>query len=120
MTKELQVTDLIEMSVSSVCFVMDYVEIHFDGPILRCLSDPILVTDAEEWTFPEAGSRDALCSLIGQRAQEVKLDDARAMEMRFESGVRLIVPLDLDATKGKGPEAMHFVPIVGGPIQVWY
>lgn len=31
---------LVGLEVSAVSFVRDYVELHFDGPVLRAVSDP--------------------------------------------------------------------------------
>ena len=56
---------LVGEEFNAVAFVMDYVEFDFNGPILRALSPPRLEHEGGIFTFPEPGSRDALCSLIG-------------------------------------------------------
>lgn len=117
MPNELQLQDVIGQPVSSVCFVQDYVELSFDGPILRCLVGPTLKGNKLDMTFPENGSRDAICSLIGQVVQRLTLDDGVKLEVEFSSGLILTVPLDPKSRNG--PESMHFVPRIGGPIQVW-
>jgi hypothetical protein len=117
MQKEIQLQDLMGEPVSAVCFVQDYVELHFDGPILRCLIGPVLNSAEFNGKFPENGSRDALCSLIGQSVQTLSLDDYEKLEVVFASGATLVVPLD--SANRTIPEALHFVPRVGGPIQVW-
>lgn len=117
MPNALQLQDLVGKPLSSICFVQDYVELHFDGSILRCLVGPILKLDRLDVIFPENGSRDALCSLIGQAIQRLSLDDDVNLEVEFSSGHTLIVPLD--PKHRNVPESMHFVPRIGGPIQVW-
>lgn len=117
MQKYCGVRGLVGEPVSAICFVHDYVELHFDGSILRCLVGPVLETAEFRIRFPDAGSRDGLCSLIGQSVQTISLDDHEEMEVGFSSGAKLIVPLDL--AHRTTPEAMHFVPRSGGPIQVW-
>lgn len=57
--------DLVDHELSAVCFVRDFVEFQFDGPILRALSDPVIHIGARSWHFPLPGTRDALCSVIG-------------------------------------------------------
>ena len=94
MQKEIQLQDLMGEPVSAVCFVQDYVELHFDGPILRCLIGPVLKSSEFNGKFPEIGARDALCSLIGQSVQALSLDDYEKLEVKFASGATLVVPLD--------------------------
>ena len=53
--------------LSAVSFVMDYVELHFNGSYLRCLVPPVVEQGGRVARFPEPGSRDALCALIGPR-----------------------------------------------------
>ena len=35
-----RIGDLVGEELSEVAFVRDYVEFHFDGPVLRALADP--------------------------------------------------------------------------------
>ena len=102
--------------LNAVCFVMDYVEFHFNGPILRALSDPKVKLSDASWRFPEAGSREALCGLIGLTVEEVFVIAGREMELRFAADKSLFIPLQ---PKVGSPEAAHFVPNLSGPIQVW-
>ena len=111
------ISDLIGEEVSSVCFVRDYIEIHFDGPILRILSHPFTLQNDIKYCFPGPGSRDAICRLIGTTVVDVILDDNKSLNIITSDGSELSISLDLK--QGHGPEAMHFVPIINGPIQVW-
>ena len=109
--------DLPGTAVSAVCFVMDYVEIHFHGPVLRCLAHPLLEQDGRQVRFPLPGSRDTLCSLIGTEVRAVRIQDDLSIEIDFVPDRRLIVPLT-PAHRHAG-EAAHFVPDADQPIQVW-
>jgi hypothetical protein len=111
------ILDLVGKQVSAICFVRDYVDVQFDGPILRCFSGPIIRLEEREWVFPQTGSRDALCTLIGQDVESMELDDDVRLSLRFSTNRELIVPLD--QASRTGPEAMQFVPIIGGPSQIW-
>lgn len=108
---------IIGQIVSAVCFVQDYVEIHFDGPILRCLRSPLVESKGFAGTFPQKGSRDALCSLIGEKLLSLQVNDRVRLVAGFTSGARLVVALGPD--REASLEALHFVPRTGGPIQVW-
>ena len=108
---------LVGEEINAVSFVMDYVEFHFNGPILRSLTPPILLTKKGRIQFPEAGSRDALCSLIGDTVEAAIIKSEKTIELRLKSGRILSVPLDMGSRKG--PEAAHFVPGINQPLTVW-
>jgi hypothetical protein len=48
---------LVGRDVSAVCFVRDYVELHFDGPVLRAIADPFGVYGCRGWRFPDGRRR---------------------------------------------------------------
>lgn len=51
--------------LDTVAFVMNYVEFRIGGNVLRALSPPSLaLPTGQRVTFPQAGSRDALCEMI--------------------------------------------------------
>ena len=102
--------------LSAVSFVQDYVEFHFDGPVIRSLAAPIVKDETGAIRFPNPGSRDKLCSLIGQTVSSFELLDGVELRLRLGTG-ELIVPLD--ARRTVGPEAMHFQNSVTAPVQVW-
>lgn len=106
---------LVGEELSSVCFVRDYVEFHFDGPIIRALSLPKVNVGGKYFPPDMLGWRDALCSLIGRKVVAALSDD----------GVFLLT-LDGEASAemsltptGNAAEALHFVPTGQGPMQVW-
>jgi hypothetical protein len=51
--------DLVGCEVSGVSFVRDYVEVLFDGPVLRSLASPMVREGERVTRFPEEGSRRA-------------------------------------------------------------
>ena len=112
-----EVQGLVGEEISAVAFVCDYVEFHFSGPILRSLSHPTIAGKGTEHRFPESGSRDALCGVIGSTVRAVKLEEHRALELTTNNDCRITIPLDIENLPGG--EAMHFVPELNGPIQVW-
>jgi hypothetical protein len=85
--------DLIGREISAVAFVRDYVEFHFDGPILRSRADPQVAVGEAVYCFPKPGSRDALCLVIGATVQSLNLDDSRHLEFTTSNGCRVRLPL---------------------------
>lgn len=106
--------DLIGAEISSVCFVRDYVELHFDGPILRSLASPVIVADAGRFEFPTAGSRDALCALIGLTVEGAD-DEPESLSLRLSDGSRFVIPKWSDDA---GAEVAHFVPHTDGKLDL--
>lgn len=113
--------DLAGEELGGVHFVRNYVEFYFDGPIVRSLSDPILYIDGRaQPRFPEPGSRDALCCLIGRELQSVRVNGEESISLCFSGDAKVIIPLSEAA--GKDPalvEAAHFVPGTNQGISVW-
>jgi hypothetical protein len=117
MKKVSVIDDLVGVEISAIAFVRDYVEIHFDGPILRCLSNPSLVLDGVAYAFPSQGSRDALCTVIGDTVANISLNPRGRFELTTSRGRKIVVPLDVHSRRGD--EAMHFVPAQNAPMDVW-
>ncbi len=103
--------------LSGVAFVHDYVEFHFDGKIVRALTMPTVTRGNARLTFPEAGSRDAFCSLIGLIVEEVMIKADIEIVIVFSGGAIVRIPLAVE--ERSGPEAAHFVPGLNQPIAVW-
>jgi hypothetical protein len=108
---------LVGEEVSAVAFVADYVEFHFNGPILRAIEGPMIRHGGRALRFPEPGSRDMLCAIILFTVESIHLDEKHGCELKISDGTEIVIPLDMDAREG--PEAMHYVPQRNGPIQVW-
>jgi hypothetical protein len=100
------INDLVSEQLNEVSFVMDYVEFHFNGPVLRALSSPIVETPAGRFEFPHVGSRDALCSLIERDVLAVRVDVNRCIELDLTGNAKLTIPLD--RASRKNPEAANF------------
>lgn len=117
--KNIQVPDdLIDEELASVCFVRDYVEFNFDGPILRAMV-PVRARGPNasfEITQGELGWRDRLCTFIGMVVTDVIVEDERSITVSFASGGQIQLPLDV---AGPGGESAHFQPKRNDHIQVW-
>jgi hypothetical protein len=106
--------DLVGCEVSGVSFVRDFVEVLFDGPVLRSLASPMVREGDRVARFPEAGSRDALCRLVG-RTVELAEDRSDALVLVVEGPIELTIPKHDPAA---GCEAAHFVPMRNGRREV--
>ena len=100
--------DLVGEELNAVCFVMDYVELHFNGPILRALTKVSVVRGEQRSVVPGPGGRDALCEVIGSTVTDVDVRDDIAITLTLNSGHVVGIPLDVGSRNG--PEAAHFVP----------
>jgi len=116
MTDNAPFDKLIGEQLSAVSFVQDYVELHFGGPVIRALANPIITDDAGTVAFPDPGSRDRICRIITQIVREVDLTEDLELRIRFTEA-QIVVPLN--GARSPGPEAMHFQDSVTAPVQVW-
>lgn len=107
MTDEQSIQNFVGEQLSAVSFVQDYVELHFDGPLIRCLVRPVVeFVDGVKKQFGSDGYRDDLCGYIGTFLDRAELDVERELRLTFTSGNSLVVPLD-DAGREGQPEALH-------------
>lgn len=106
---------LVGEELSSVCFVRDYVEFHFDGPIVRALSLPKVTVGGKCFLPDTPGWRDALCALIGRKVVAAS-PDGGVFLLSLEGDASAEVSL---TPTGNAVEALHFVPTGQGPMQIW-
>lgn len=92
---DLALNDLVGRAMTSVTFVMDYLQIAFDGARLTILTNPDLLRDAEELGWVSSSFADALRHQIGKVLRRVDVSDLRA-RLTFENGVALSIPLEED------------------------
>ncbi|MEU6213427.1 hypothetical protein ABZ891_26435 [Streptomyces sp. NPDC047023] len=114
---------LMGLEVSAVSFVRDFVELHFDGPILRALSDPSGVYGGTAWQFPVPGSLDLMRCYIGETVDGCEEDPERLLALHFGEH-RFVIPLDDGSSLG--PESAHVIgvdedgrPSVRGGMWIW-
>lgn len=83
--------DLTGRRVSSVRFSIRAMEIDFGGVVLEVSGNPIVTAGAKRFRYPESGSRDALCALIGTRVERMRFTPGDRTEIRFETGWELAI-----------------------------
>ena len=112
------IESLVGEELNTVAFVMDYVEFHFNGPVLRAFTAPRVSPGTDLPTFPEPGSRDVLCTLIGASVQAVEVRDEEHIRLDFADGRSLTIPLDFASRVG--PEAATFQgELIHSALDVW-
>jgi hypothetical protein len=74
----------------SVSFRAQSIELDFGGIRLALSGNPVAVCRGTRSRFPDPGSRDALCSLIGDRVELVRIPASDRIEIRFNSGCELV------------------------------
>lgn len=99
---------LVGREVSAVCFVRDYVELHFDGPIFRALTAPFGMYGCTGWRLPGVSATGGLLRYIGLTVDDFVLLPRRYAQLGFGEH-SFAVPLDEDARTG--PEALHIVGV---------
>lgn len=105
-----ELSSLLGEELSAISFVRDYVELHFDGPVLRALSDPIVDIHGVSVQFPHERSRDMLCLLIGREVSAAR-ETSEALEVEFDDDAAVRVPL---TGYSASAEAAHFIPVRDG------
>ncbi|RPE47045.1 hypothetical protein EDD90_10466 [Streptomyces sp. Ag109_O5-1] len=99
---------LVGLEVSAVSFVRDFVELHFNGPVLRALSDPLGIHEGREWHFPAPGSLDLMRCYIGKTVDGCEEDPERILALHFGEH-RFVIPLDEGSSLG--PESAHLIGV---------
>lgn len=110
------VEDVRGRPLDAVCFVADYVELHFSGAVLRFLLHPVRISaDSERIAFPGPGSCDLLRSLVGRTATQVIMAD-ESMSVHLEGPAT--VTGRIDESDPREPESVQFVPWENGRLNV--
>ncbi len=96
-------TDLQDAPLASVEFVQDFLQLHFDGPLLTLYAWPTVAdVDGISVAYGEPGYRDALCSVIGETVSTPELDEGRSLTIEFENGTVFALSLreeDIDVAE---------------------
>ena len=108
---------LVGEPLNGVSFVMDYVELHFNGSYLRCLAPPTVASNGVALAFPGPGPRDALCALIGADVRAIRAADGGELCVEFGGGA--VVTASLAHEGRSAPEVLHFHNQGTGETQFW-
>lgn len=87
--------EIVGASCVTVIFVRDYVQMKFETGAILTFVGSIEITDASgSHAFPQPGSRDALCSLIGATVESADFWGEYWVQVRFAGGTTITVVTD--------------------------
>ena len=89
--------------LTAVEFVVDYLRLRFDGPMLTLYAWPHVLLSDFSIAYGEPEYRNALCAQIGEMVAKVSLEELDALTVEFESGT--VIALSLREEDLSGPEA---------------
>ena len=84
--------------VTSVRFTTSGVELDFGGVAMTVTGTATISTPGGRYTYPEGGSRDALCSLLDTRVVRVRAAAGERIEILNDNGDTLFIPRNNAAT----------------------
>lgn len=85
---------LIGREISGISFMSRHVELHVGTSVVRGFGAPSISVGEANYRFPSAGSRDALCWMIGAKVTEVAGVEGRHAELVTSNGCRISLPLE--------------------------
>ncbi len=104
--------EIVNELLSSVEFVMDYVQLRFCGATLSALATPVIQEGHAVYRANDSGYRDALCRRIGGVVHQVELHEGQELAVHFidDSPIRV----SLRAEDRAGPESAIFSSAASG------
>jgi hypothetical protein len=84
--------------VTSVRFTTSGVELDFGGVSMMVVGTAAISTPGGRYTYPDTGSRDALCALLDTRVIRVRAVAGDRIEILNDNGDTLVIPRSNSAT----------------------
>jgi hypothetical protein len=84
--------DVVGHRLTSVRFRAQTVEFDFAGVVVESRGHPIALSGSQRFRYPEEGSRDALCRLIGATVDEMRVSESDDIELTLDDGAGLVLP----------------------------
>jgi hypothetical protein len=94
--------------LSSVVFVMDYLQLDFDGNRFTMNIWPSVIVLNIEYKFGMPDYRNKICSVIGQVVSEVIFKDKEFIAINFQNGDSIKLSLDPNNPELLTPEIATF------------
>jgi len=101
--------------LSAVSFIRDYIELHFDGPVLRLIGDVLVKNHGQKMGSNDLGFKDMICRNIGRKVSSINInDEMNSIEIKFHGD-------DVVEVKGTIPglEYAHFISSAEGDMWIW-
>src|SRR5258708_4920869 len=84
---------LIGKSVSSICFLPDYIQVVFEELILTCYTNPVVFISEERTDYRMPEFKDKLCMLIGKSVQSAAEKFRDGLAIYFDDGDSITISL---------------------------
>jgi hypothetical protein len=85
------IPDLTGRKLVSIRFFSDVIEFDFGGFLVISRDNALVITRLQRLRYPDPGSHEALCSLIGAVADTTRTAPGERLEIRFSADRHLIV-----------------------------
>lgn len=85
---------LINEQLSSVEFVQDYLQLHFEDKTLTCYVWPCVMRNGDEYRINHTDYKNQLCSFIAEKVTNVTIIEKISLTITFRSGSQIILSLD--------------------------
>jgi hypothetical protein len=77
--------------LTAVKFRTQTVEFDFSGVVIESEGQPVVSSASARYVYPEDGSRDALCRLIGATVRRMRIAETRDVVLTLDDGSELIL-----------------------------
>jgi hypothetical protein len=77
--------------LSAVRFLAETIELDFSGVVIETEGQPVVSTGSVRYRYPEDGSRDALCRLIGTTVRRMRVAESDELQLTFDDGSELVL-----------------------------
>jgi hypothetical protein len=105
---------IIGEQLSSVTFIQDYLQLHFDGNILTFYSWPQVNLGTISCKFRDIGYRNALCEIISIKVTNVVIVENTSLKIFFEDNNNISLSLVRDQSNIGLAEFLYFVDVDRG------
>jgi Family of unknown function (DUF6188) len=77
--------------LAAVRFLAETIELDFSGVVIETEGQPVVSTGSARYRYPEDGSRDALCRLIGTTVRRMRVAQSNELQLTFDDGSELVL-----------------------------
>jgi hypothetical protein len=116
---EEQLTAIIGEQLSSVEFVQDYVQFHFDGPHVIAFVWPVVEIEGKTFRLGEAEYRNVLCERIAQKVTSAFARHGDAIIIEFADGASVRISLKPSDRQGLEAALYRAGSKSSDPVQVF-
>jgi hypothetical protein len=105
--------------LSAVTFVQDYVQLHFDGPVLTAFTAPVVTAGNTALRWGEPGYRDMLCGRIAHIVRDAFVEEGDQIRVEFDDDSVISISLRYEDFAEGQAEAATFADDLRKRWEVW-